>query len=99
MLSACDGTILDDQPSISHATSEQPLLVEHQPYRMVEIWLDATATYPRDEFSRAKQKIAQAIDDAVQVNSDGMGITIGLLGRNSFDPSATKMTITIPMID
>ena len=97
-LSACDPlSWLQDPPDPPTPLPVQPTPV-HQPYRVIDIWLATTQTYPRTEFSLAKQKIAQSIDDAVQVNSDGMQVTIGLLGGNSF-ANAPVMTITIPKID
>jgi hypothetical protein len=99
VLSGCDVITVSNLQATPPAPPVQPIIAAHQPYRMVEIWLAATTTYPREYFSQATQTIAQAIDNAVQPNSDGMVITIGLLRANSFDPSATVLTITIPKID
>jgi hypothetical protein len=78
--------------------NEQPIIVSRQSYRMVEIWLSIMSKYPRSYFDQAKQQIADAIDNAVQPNSDGMLITINLISSDSFKPEATVLVIRIPAL-
>jgi len=93
-LNACITVYAPVPPPACAVTREIPI-----PYRVVEVGISATTTYPKSFFQRAMKKIVQEITNAVVPNTGGMDVTISLIHANSFDPSSVIASITIPAID
>jgi hypothetical protein len=102
-LSGCSLPGLPDTSATKHAGQhiaggEEPINASYQPHKTIDVWLNDTESYPRQYFNEAKQAIADAIDQGVQVNSGGMAIYINIITGNSWRPESTLFTITIPPI-
>ena len=99
LLTACAGSITTTtarrQPSVPQ---EQPIIVAYQPHKTIDVWLDDTSTYPREYFTQAKNALADAIDQSIQVNSGGLVVFINIITSNSWNPDNTLLTIVVPPI-
>ena len=82
----------------TQVTQEQPIIAAYQPHKTIDVWLDDTNTYPREYFTQAKNALADAIDQSVQVNSGGLVAFINIITSNSWKPDNTLLTIIVPVL-
>jgi hypothetical protein len=96
--SSCSPPIRHQKP-VEPTCVVQPIIAPRTPLKIIDIWLDDTASYPRRYFNEAKNALANAIDQAVQANTGGVVVYVNLISSNSFKPESTVLTIAVPMID
>src|SRR5947209_5388821 len=93
LLSACGslgGSLIKPAPTPQNSgPREQPMLVPFRPYTLVQACLDITGSYPYADFKKAEGKIADAIDQAVQPNSNGFTVFANLITSNSWTDDST----------
>jgi hypothetical protein len=101
LLSSCN--LIPDVGPGNTATTPTPtpiarIAAHHQSYRRIEVWLQATADYPYQVLHRAASRLGDAIDQAVQPDSEGMDVLVSLITSNSYAPENLIETIHIPAI-
>lgn len=77
---------------------EQRLTAVYTPHKTIDVWLDDTSIYPREYFTEAKNALADALDQSVQVNSGGLVVFINIITGNSWNPANTLLTIVVPAL-
>ncbi len=99
LVSSCTAII----PTVTHQITatppivEQPIIVQHRPFRVIQICLDTPPEYTPDLFHQAANKISEWIEAGITVNQDGFVVYVGEITSQSFQSNVLD-PIHVPAI-